>query len=360
MSVVVAAPGRVNLIGEHTDYNDGFVLPVATPWRVRIEARPGSGPSRIGSGRGTAVFAAESCEPGEVEGWAVYPAGVAWALRQAGFEPFDLEGEVTSDLPVGRGVSSSAALCVGFAAVWNEIGGFGLSRLSIAEIAQRAENDFVGVRCGLMDQMASALSMPGHALLIDMRSRACRPIPWPAGVASVLCDTGTSRSLAGSAYNARRSECERACRVLGIASLRDVSSREVMEADFGGDEVAKRRARHVTTENERVLAFAQALESGDASELGRLALASHASLRDDYEVSGPALDFMVEAAMASPGCFGARMTGAGFGGACVAFVAEGNLMAFIERASLVFGGYERNAGSFVVFEPCAGFEVNGL
>ncbi len=312
------APGRVNLIGEHTDYNQGFVFPVALDRGVTVVARRSAdGVNRVVSAQGGPGQSFPlDVQPGQGEGWAKYPAAVVWALAKNGTPARTaLECAVDGDLPFGGGISSSAALEVAFATLWNTVDGLGLDGLSIARLTQRAENDFVGVKCGIMDMMASALGVEGHALLIDTDSLAVTAIPFPDDLRVVVCDTGMDRALAGSAYNQRRAECEAACAELGISSLREAQVGEEMRVT---DPIARKRARHVLTENERCLNMAKALQRGDRGSIGDLMAASHASLRDDYEVSSPELDAMVEAARLSPGFVGARMTGAGFGGCAVA------------------------------------------
>lgn len=325
------APGRVNLIGEHTDYNHGFVLPVALDRGVTVVARPSpDGMNRLVSAQGgPGQSFALDVQPGQVDDWARYPAAVAWALKQNGTPARTaLECAVDGDLPFGGGISSSAALEVAFATLWNAVDGLGLDGLRIAQLTQRAENDFVGVKCGIMDMMASALGQLDHALLIDTRDLSVAPVPFPAALRVVVCDTGMDRALAGSAYNQRRAECEAACTALGISSLRDAQPGDEIRID---DERVRRRARHVLTENQRCLDFADALRAGDFSALGSLMAASHASLRDDYEVSSAELDGMVEAALSSPGCVGARMTGAGFGGCAVALCRAEDTKIFLSQ-----------------------------
>lgn len=312
------APGRVNLIGEHTDYNQGFVFPIALDRGVTVVARRSAdGVNRVVSAQGGVGDSFPlDVQPGQVQGWAMYPAAVVWTLAQNGTPARTaLECAVDGDLPFGGGISSSAALEVAFATLWNNVDGLGLDGLTVARLTQRAENDFVGVQCGIMDMMASSLGVEGYALLIDTDSLTVTPIPFPDDLRVVVCDTGMDRALAGSAYNQRRAECEAACAELGISSLREAQVAEDMRVK---DPIARKRARHVLTENERCLNLAKALQRGDRDAIGDLMAASHASLRDDYEVSSPELDAMVEATRLSPGFVGARMTGAGFGGCAVA------------------------------------------
>ena len=322
------APGRANLIGEHTDYNQGWVLPFALGLGVTVAAgRRGDGVLALRSRQAPGAPAdarLAALAPGAVTGWAAYPAGVAWALREAGHP---LTGgaslAVDSDLPPGAGLSSSAALECAAALALDGLHGLGLPRPELATLAQRAENDFVGVPSGIMDQSASLLSRAGHALLLDCRTGATADVPLDpaaAGLALLIIDTGARHALGDGRYAQRRRECERAAALLGVASLRDVTS----PAETGrlADPVLRRRARHVVTENERVERAAGLLTGGDLAGVGALLCASHASLRDDFEVSWPEADVAVDAAMAA-GALGARMMGGGFGGSVLALVPAG-------------------------------------
>lgn len=322
---VVRAPGRVNLIGEHTDYNDGLVLPAAIDLEVRIAYRPGE-PGRVHLDSEEQVEPAtiDLGAPGPATGaWTDYVAGTAIAMRAAGLAVHGFRGVLASTVPVGAGLSSSAALEL--AAAWALSGGAAPAAdpLTLARIAQRAENEHVGVRCGLMDQFASASGRAGAAVLLDCRSLASRVVPLPDGITLVVAHTGVPRALSGSAYNERRAQCEAAVAAIArhvpaVRALRDVD--EPMLARYAAelDPVVVRRARHVVSENARVLAAEAALAAGDLSLVGRLFAASHASLRDDYEVSCPELDLLVSIAAGTPGVHAARMTGAGFGGCIVA------------------------------------------
>jgi galactokinase len=322
------APGRANLIGEHTDYNQGWVLPFALDLGVTVAAaRRGDGLLAIQSRQAPGAPASlplAALAPGAVTGWAAYPAGVAWALREAGHP---LAGgaslAVDSDLPQGAGLSSSAALECAAALALDGLHGLDLPRPQLATLAQHAENDFVGVPSGIMDQSASLLSRAGHALLLDCRSGVTADVPLDpaaAGLALLIVDTGARHALGDGRYAQRRRECEQAAALLGVGSLRDVTS----PAETGriGDPVLRRRARHVVTENGRVEQAVALLTGGDLAGVGALLCASHASLRDDFEVSWPEADVAVEAAMAA-GALGARMMGGGFGGSALALVPAG-------------------------------------
>lgn len=306
------APGRVNLLGEHTDYNEGFVLPVAIPQQTRVSMRRGGG-------YGFRLHAQElgravqfSIDQPPEEHFASYVYGCLRLLCEEGAEIPPLDIHVASEVPMGVGLSSSAALEVATLRCLRELLGLTLDDVRIAQLAQQAEIQYAGVRCGIMDQMASSLATTDRALLLDTRSLERRMVPLPPGSEVLVLDSGVSRSLAASGYNQRRAECEEAARLLGVKSLREVEHLERIETL---PDVPRRRARHVFTENARVL---RAVECADASAFGELMNASHASLRDDYEVSTPALDRLVDLLQHTEGVYGARLTGAGFGGACVA------------------------------------------
>ena len=329
---IVRAPGRVNLIGEHTDYNDGFVLPMAIDRAVWVALRP-TGDHRV---------TIESLDFGETDtfslddldrkpgSWINYVCGVAWALQQHGFATGGWEGVIAGDVPVGAGLSSSAALELAVARAFGAVAGWPWDAPRMALLGQFAENKWVGMNCGIMDQMISAAGVAGHALLIDCRSLDNTPIPLPPGAAVVVLDTATRRGLVDSAYNERRAQCEAAARHFGVKALRDVSAAQLEAAWPDLDTLTYRRARHVITENDRVLQACDAMRAGDPQTLGRLLNASHVSLRDDFQVSSRELDAIVEIAAEHPACLGARMTGAGFGGCAVALVQAEGAPDFVE------------------------------
>jgi galactokinase len=274
-------------------------------------------------------------------GWVEYLKGVAWALQQDGHGLAGWEGVMSGDVPRGAGLSSSAAIELATARAFQAVSGFLWDAASMAKAGQRAENQWVGVNCGIMDQMISAAGQAGHALLIDCRSLDVAPAPLPPGTAVVILDTATRRGLVDSAYNERRAQCEAAAAFFAAPALRDVSI-ERFAAEAGGlDEVTRRRARHIVTENDRTLAAAAVMAQGDAAAFGRLMNASHASLRDDFEVSNHELDVMVHCAQAEPGCYGARMTGAGFGGCAVALVDAGLAGVFAANVAAGYRGRTR-------------------
>jgi galactokinase len=319
-SGVVSAPGRVNLIGDHTDYNGGWVLPVALEVETAIAYRLVEGEAV------TAVSEAfdESVRFGVgeagVRGWGAYLAGVAWALAEAGHAPRPLKLAVASDVPTGAGLSSSAALEVAAARAWREASELALDDKAIAQLCHKAENAYIGIPSGIMDQFASSVAAVRQAILLDCRELAFEVIDKPASWRFVVVDSGVSRQLVGSAYEQRVRECASAAEKLGLGSLRELVQGQLAALDG----VLLRRARHVFFENRRVKEAAEAMRHGDAERFGQLMSASHASLRDDYEVSSEALDAVVAAGERFEGCYGARLTGAGFGGCTVHLVDAGS------------------------------------
>ena len=319
---IVRAPGRVNLIGEHTDYNDGFVLPMAIDRAVWIALRPRADQHvRLDSldFRQTIEFDLGSLQRGG-PGWGEYPKAVAWALRTAGYRLRGWEGVLTGEVPLGAGLSSSAAVELAIARAFAVVSDLAWEAPAMARLAQRAENEWVGVACGIMDQLTSACGLADHALRIDCRSLDIEPVPLPSALSVLVLDTGTRRGLVSSAYNQRRHECQQGAAAFGLSSLRDLTPEAFARGEGSLEPVVRRRVCHILTENARTLAAVQALRMGDVQRVGQLMAESHASLRDDFEVSSPALDVMVDIASAQPGCWGARMTGAGFGGCAVALV----------------------------------------
>ncbi|MCL4255697.1 MAG: galactokinase, partial [Anaerolineae bacterium] len=326
--VIVRAPGRVNLIGEHTDYNDGFVLPMAIEYAIWIALRP----REDRQVRVTALdfdatiqldldsLSKNATSPAE------YIKGVAWALMEDGFNLTGWEGVMKGDIPIGAGLSSSAALELAIARAFYEVSEFEWNPNQMALLAQKAENDWVGMKCGIMDQMISANGKADHALLIDCRSLETRLAPLPPNTRVVVMDTMTRRELVESLYNERRQQCETAAKLLGVPALRDVSSAMLKANAKKLDPVILKRATHIVSENERTLEAVEVMLAGDAKRLGTLMYQSHMSLRDYFEVTKmpnrpfDALDIMVQRARKHPTCYGARMTGAGFGGCAVALI----------------------------------------
>ena len=330
---IVRAPGRVNLIGEHTDYNGGFVLPMAIDRAIWVAVSARSDRKVVihsaDYGR-TAEFSLDTLvrKGGDDPGWLEYPKGVAWALQEAGYALQGWEGVISGDVPQGAGLSSSAAAEIATLCSFSAVSSFDLDPVERARLGQKAENDWVGMRCGIMDQLISSCGEAGHALLIDCRSLEYSPAPLPEGTAVAVLDTATRRGLVESAYNERRAQCEEACRIFGVELLRDISPERLAAEDERLTDIVRRRARHVVGENARTLAMADAMRGGNMERMGALMYESHISLRDDYEVSNDALNAMVEIARSHPACWGARMTGAGFGGCAVAMIRAEDSEAF--------------------------------
>ena len=343
---VFRAPGRVNLIGEHTDYNDGFVMPAAIDFYTWV---------RISSldTRKLHIKSKNYGEEVEVDlddpniaprgHWSDYPIGVAVMLERAGHRLRGARLEIRGEVPIGSGLSSSAAIEVATACALTAISGLEIDRRELALICQRAENEFVGARVGIMDQFVSLFGQAHKALLLDCRSLEFKLLPVPDNVRLIICNTMVKHALASSAYNERRAQCEAGVKHLQravphVKALRDVTLEQLEQYGRDLPEVIYRRCRHVITENERVLAAANALERRDLKEFGTLMAESHRSLRDDYEVSSAELDLMVELAQPIEGVYGARMTGGGFGGCTVNLVVAEHTDQFRERVAV---GYER-------------------
>lgn len=341
-AVRACAPGRVNLLGEHTDYNDGFVLPTAIPQQTCV-ALDRSPDDRCHVYSATldqeATFSPREPAPA---GFARYVEGCMRLLEQRGATPPPLKIYIDSEVPLGSGLSSSAALEVATLRGLRALLRLELDPVAIALLGQQAEIRYAGVNCGVMDQMASSLADDRHMLLLDTRTLDYRLLPLPAGAELIVIDSGVARTLAASKYNERRAECEEAARRLGVAALRDVTDPAAVERL---PSPYRQRARHVVSENARVLEAGQGVT---AERFGELMNASHASLRDDYEVSIPALDQLTESLRAQPHCFGARLTGAGFGGACIALCRAGYAAT---TAAEAVTRYNRNGGRSRVLLP---------
>jgi galactokinase len=345
--VAWSAPGRANLIGEHTDYNDGFVLPFAIAERtVAAAARRDDGMITVGSALapGTVTIRARDIAPGAVSGWAGYPLGVAWALARARDVPAGAGADlfIESDVPAGAGLSSSAALEMAAAGALVSLWGLELSAAELARAGQRAENEIVGAPTGVMDQYASLLGQPDAAVFLDCRSLRARAVPLrlaTAGLILILIDTGERHAHASGGYAARRASCERGAARLGVPALRDLGIADLPRAEAVLDAETFRRVRHVVTEDARVEATVAHLEAGDLAAVGRELTASHRSMRDDYEITTPALDLAVEVAL-SAGALGARMTGGGFGGSAITLIEAARvpgLTTAVERAFAAAG-----------------------
>ncbi|MCY3834374.1 MAG: galactokinase [Chloroflexi bacterium] len=354
---IVRAPGRVNLIGEHTDYNDGFVFPLAIDRATFIALRPRA--DKCVSAISLDIddrrhFALDALQPPTEPEWIDYLAGVAWSLLERGYALRGWEGVLSGDVPIGAGLSSSAALELAAARAFHAVSSFEWDAPAMALACQRAENEWLGVNCGIMDQMISAAGVQDRALLIDCRSLEIASAPLPPGAAVVILDTNTRRGLVDSAYNERRAQCEAAARHFGVAALRDVDLAAFERRADELDPLARRRARHVITENERTLQAREAMNAGDAAALGQLMIESHISLRDDFEVSSPALDAIVDCANADDACYGARMTGAGFGGCAIALVAADGASSFVERVTACYVAATGNQPALTITRASAG------
>ena len=350
--LVITSPGRVNLIGEHTDYNEGFALPMAID-RATVIAASARADRHVeveSEGFGTAVFSLDRLEKGG-ETWIEYVKGVAWAMGPESTS--GLDGFITSDIPLGASLSSSAALEIGAARVFSALAGNDWDPVEAAQLSQRAENEWVGMNSGIMDQLVCAAGCEGHALLIDCRSLDISPVPIPAGVSVVILDTGTRRRLTESRYNERRRQCEAAADAYGVSSLRDLSL-EAIQAMVIGNPLLAKRALHVVSENARVLAAVDALRAGDAEGFGSLMATSHESLRSDFEVSSVELDVIVEAATEADGCLGARMTGGGFAGCAVALVETESAGDFATAVAHTYGRATDLEASIYVCQPADG------
>jgi galactokinase len=346
---IFQAPGRVNLIGEHTDYNDGFVLPVAIDRQVVLAARLREDRRvRLWAThfRQGSEFSLDQIVPDASAPWSNYVRGVALMLQQDGFALRGMDAVIAGNVPIGSGLSSSAAIEVATAVTFRDLCHLDIAPVALALLCQRAENEFVGMKCGIMDQFIAVLGQRHHALLIDCRSLDYELVPLPEGVSIVVCDTMKRRGLVDSEYNARRQECEQGVAILraylpDVKALRDVTSQDLARYGHLLPPVVRKRCAHVVSENERTLQAVAALRAGQVEEFGRLMDQSHVSLRDDYEVSCRELDCMVELARVAPGCLGARMTGAGFGGCTVNLVQTEATEAFRQQ---VAEEYQREMG----------------
>ena len=368
---VWSAPGRVNLIGEHTDYNDGFVLPFAIDRRTTVTlGLRDDGVIRVASsftGSSAQVGVAEqplatldaAVDAGRVQGWSAYPLGVAWALGRRGADLAAVPGVdlvIDSDVPVGAGLSSSAAIECAVAVALNEVWNLGLARETLVQAGQHAENVVVGAPTGIMDQSASLLGQQGTAVFLDCRTLETRNVPLdlePNGLVVLVIDTGVHHSHATGGYRDRRASCEAGAAALGVASLRDVGVEDLPRAEGLLDDLTFRRVRHVVTENDRVLQTVATLEREGPRAIGALLDASHVSMRDDFEISVPELDVAVEAAQRS-GALGARMTGGGFGGAAIALVPVEHLERVTSAVAAAFAHRGFAAPTTFTVTPSAG------
>jgi galactokinase len=334
-----SAPGRINLIGEHTDYNLGRSLPIALPQRAFVAFEPSESDALTVSSdlADGSVRIPLTTKPGEITGWAAYVAGVVWALRYAGHPVSGGTMSISSEVPMGSGLSSSAALeCAALGALCPRV-----DRMDQARLAQRAENEYVGAPTGLLDQISSLFGALSTALLIDFRSLSVTPVgfdPSSSGVELLLIDSRERHGHVGGEYAARRLSCERAAADVGVVSLREVH--DISALDRVTDPVDARRARHVLTENERVLDFVAALSDSDYAEAGRIFTASHASMRNDFAITTPHIDLIADAAV-DAGALGARMTGGGFGGCVIALVPADRVEVVSEAVQSAVRGDEK-------------------
>ncbi|MGY1550643.1 galactokinase [Microbacterium sp. A588] len=365
---VWSAPGRVNLIGEHTDYNDGFVLPFAIPHRtyaavgmredgrIRVASTFASEPVEVSLDELTTLFpTATGAEPAVAE-WAAYPLGVAWALQLAGTTGTGVDIAIASDVPVGAGLSSSAAIESATASALNDLWNAGLDRTALAQIGRRSENEAVGAPTGIMDQMASMLGEPDAALFLDCRTLDANLVPLSmteAGLAILVMDTRVSHAHSTGGYGERRAACERGAAAFGVPALRDVSIADLDRAAELLDEVTFRRVRHIVTENQRVLDTVRTFREKGPRAVGDLLVASHVSMRDDFEISSPELDVAVDTALAA-GALGARMTGGGFGGAAIALVEQSAVETVSDAVTAAFAASGFTAPNIFTVTPAAG------
>jgi galactokinase len=368
---VARAPGRVNLLGEHVDYNDGFVLPAAIDRATWVAFSPSNSDrtTLVAVDLGEEVAFAPDNLPAKTQAdgaplpeWARYPAGVMWALNAAKLSTPGMNAVFTSDIPRGAGLSSSAALELAFGVAWQKLANWTVPPMELALLGQRAENTYVGVNCGIMDQFASACGKQDRLLHLDCRSLEWQSVPLPEGIVIVIADTAVRHSLTTSAYNERRAACEQAVSILkeklpGIRALRDVSPEDFNRFSSDLPEEVQQRARHVVEEIERSRNAVDLLENADVVRFGELMNTCHASLRDLYEVSCPELDVMAEIAQSLPGCYGARLTGAGFGGCTVNLVARDSAGVF---AKTLAAGYEQRTGLHPEIYICRASEGAGV
>ncbi|MGO2746128.1 galactokinase [Microbacterium sp.] len=365
---VWSAPGRVNLIGEHTDYNDGFVLPFAIPHRtyaavgmrddgrIRVASTFADEPVEVGLDELATLFPTTAGEKPAVAEWAAYPLGVAWALLVDGATGSGVDIAIASDVPVGAGLSSSAAIEGATAGALNDLWDIGLDGTALARIGRRAENEAVGAPTGIMDQMASMLGERDQALFLDCRTLDANLVELgmaDAGLTILVMDTQVKHAHSTGGYRERRASCEQGAAIMGVPSLRDVSVDDLVRAEELMDDVTFRRVRHIVTENQRVLDTVRVLRESGARAIGDLLIASHASMRDDFEISTPELDVAVDTALTS-GAIGARMTGGGFGGAAIALIEKAAGQQVSDAVTAAFAASGFTAPHIFEVAPAAG------
>jgi galactokinase len=361
--LLARAPGRVNLIGEHTDYNEGFVLPAAIDRAIYIagRARTDDTINLVSADFGeSSTFTLDDFHNPNLPGWTRYLRGSLWWLTEQGFSVTGFDGVIGGDIPLASGLSSSAAMEVVTIELGLKLAGNSMPQAEKALAGVEVEHQFIGMPCGVMDQMASAMGIAGHALLIDCRSLETRPIPIPEGLSLMVLNTTRQRGLVDSEYARRRKQCEEAAAQLGVSALRDATLDQLEAARNGLGGLLYRRARHIISENERTERAVELFEAGDLDAVGEALRASHASLRDDYEVSCAELDVMADLANAQPGCYGARMTGAGFGGCAVALVADEAVDAFVQAVGPAYTEQTGLAGEIYVCHAANGSGIELL
>jgi galactokinase len=357
---VWSAPGRVNLIGEHTDYNEGFVLPFAIDRsaQVAIRLREDTTARLLSSygDQGVVTVNLDTLSHDTMKGWTAYPLGVVWVLREMGVKIGGFDLYLDSTVPTGAGLSSSAAIECAVAVAFNELTGAGLTNNALVLVGQRAENEVVGAPTGILDQSASLLSTEGHAVFLDCRSQESRLVPLDLaaeGLLILVVDTKVTHAHATGGYAARRASCELGAQVLGVAALRDVDAEDLAEAAGLLDPETYRRVRHIATEDQRVLDTVKVLDSEGPSAIGELLTASHVSMRDDFEISCPELDLAVDTALAH-GALGARMTGGGFGGSAIALIKAGDEASVRAAVVRAFADAEYKTPDIFAVSPAAG------
>lgn len=349
---VVVSPGRVNIIGDHTDYSEGFVLPIAIDRYTAVAYRSRGDDNLDVLSELAGEVHRRLADQSPTDGWDIYVQGVAWALgveRGSGWD-----GVISTDIPVGAGLSSSAALEVAAAYIFARLEGRDIDERGLALAAQRAENEFVGVACGIMDQLTVAAGSSGHSLLIDCRNLDWTTHPLPSGTRLIVLDSRTRRTLSGSSYGVLRDNTGVAARSLGVDALRDLAVEDLPRVESKLDESLYRQVKHVVTENERTLAAAEAMDADDAERLGRLMRESHSSMSEDLRTSIPEIDHLVETAVDAPGCFGARMTGGGFGGCVVALVESGEIDRFAAHLAASLAQVEEMTPRLFLCNPAPG------
>ncbi len=357
---IVRAPGRVNLIGEHTDYNDGFVFPMAIDRATWIALRPREDNKVFAISadlEDKQDFLLDNLVRPEKTRWIDYLIGTAWALQERGHKLSGWEGVVTGNVPIGAGLSSSASLEIATARAFHMVSEFEWDAAAMAKAGQSVENDWLGLKSGIMDQMISASGVENRALMIDCRSLDTITAPLPPETVIVIMDTGTRHTLVDSKYNERREQCEAAAEYFGVEKLRDVDIETFESRADGLDDLIRRRGRHVVYENDRVLKARDAMNAGDAKLMGQLMIQSHVSMRDDFEISSIALDTMVDCANVEDTCYGARMTGGGFAGCAVALVKADAVDEFVENVTQCYTSKTEHTPQVYISQASNGAET---